>query len=92
MTLQHHSIVSRAALSQQIVLFSSIKQTAPVPLAMSYFSMPVSSFTLTLSAACVWNRAEPNFPFPALSRISDQDQDISDKPSHNGVGLKSLET
>lgn len=78
--LWHYNVT---VFSQQIVLFSSTKQTAPVLLPMSYFSMPVSSFTLTLSPACVWNRAEPNFPFPALSRISDQDQYISDKPFHS---------
>lgn len=60
-------------LSQHISLFSPAKQMAPV-LSTSYFSMPVSCFTLTLSPACVWMRAEPNFPFSAPSGISDQDQ------------------
>ncbi len=81
-----------AVLSQQIVLFSTTKQTAPVLLSVSYFSMPVSSFTLTLSPACVWNRAEPNFPFLALSRISDRDQCVSDKPSRSCIGLECVET
>ncbi len=90
--LKNNSTVSLAVLSQQIVLFSASKQTAPVLLLMSYFSMPVSSFTLTLSPACVWNGAEPNFPFQALSRIIEQDQYISDKPCRNCIGLEGLET
>lgn len=82
-TLQYYRPVSQAVLSQQIVLFSSTKQTAPVLLPVSYFSMLVSSFTLSLSPAVVWCRAEPNFPLLAQSRISDQDRFISVKPFHS---------
>lgn len=47
-TLERHSTAS-----QRTVLFSSIKQPAPVLCPTSYFSMPVSNFTPTLSRACL---------------------------------------
>lgn len=64
MTLQYDRPLEQA-------VFSSAKQAASLLLPMSFFSMPVSGVTLTLSPAVVWGRAEPNFPFPALSRISE---------------------
>lgn len=67
---------------QHVVKRVLVVSQALLPLAVSYFSMSVSSFTLTLPPACVWNRAEPNVQFPAR-RFTDQDQNISEKPLHS---------